>query len=363
MDDVVAGHRDSNEQGGWSAPFRRAFRRQLARHNYIGVGWPVEYGGGGKDMVYELILADELEYHDAPALDPSLNYIPYALMAYASSEQKARFLPALRRGELWMFLAYSEPDAGSDLANLRAQAVLENDEYVITGDKTYSSFAHFADYALLAARTDPSVPRHKGISLFLADMTLDGIQITQHRTMAGWDHPAVYFDHVRVPASAMLGGLNEGWRILMGAIDFERAALGAPGLADRQIDRLLSTLNAEAHPERRQAIAQRLVALTIDAEAARLYAYEVAARQAAGQQLQHETSVCVLLKREAVRLIEATGVELLGLDALLAPGDPDALFDGAVTKEYLDHTFYQFAAGGFDITRNVIATRGLGLPR
>lgn len=364
---VRARHRDPTEHGGWSAAFRAAFRRKLGARGYIGMSWPIAYGGGGKDPLYDLILADELEYHRAPGLDATITYIPQTLLAFGSEEQKRTFLPRIRSGAITVFLGYSEPEAGSDLANLKTTAVEDGDVFILTGQKAYSSHAHLADYGFVAARTDPSRGRYGGISLFLVDMAQPGIRISTYRSIAGWDHPAVSFDRVPVPRAMLVGPLHEGWKALMAAIDFERAIIASPGLVDRQLDRLLVHVLTPAAGGLRPAddplVQDRLVTLAIEAEAARLYAYQVAARQARGERPQHETSLALLLKREAARLADQTGADLLGPSFPLQEGSAFAPCDGAIEQEYREHVYFHFAAGGFDITRNVIATRGLRLPR
>jgi alkylation response protein AidB-like acyl-CoA dehydrogenase len=358
--DVRARHTDLAEQGGWSVEYRRRFKRALGEQGFIGTGWPEHYGGGGKDMLYEVLFVEELEYHGAPGIgEPSLTYVPHALLAFATEEQKRRFLPPLRRGELNVFLGYSEPEAGSDLAALSTRAVRDGEDFVITGQKAYSSYAHFADYGFVAARTDASGGRHEGISLFLVDMKASGVTLSHHITVSGASHPSVHFESVRVPADMLVGELDQGWRLLMSAIDYERAALSAPGMADHQLDRLLNELPRLDDP----VVADRAITLAIEAEAARLYAYAVAHAHARGERPQHETSLSVLLKREAVRMLETAALEETGHLAPLGPGSPGAPLDGAAEHEYREHLFYSFAAGGFDITRNVIAARGLGLGR
>ncbi len=332
------------------------------------MGWPAEYGGGGKDLVYQMIFAEEIEYHRAPSLEPAIGYIPQVLLDHGTEEQKLFFLPRLRRGELAVFLGYSEPEAGSDLANIKTVAVEGTDGYVITGQKVYSSYADISDYGFVVARTDPSSVRHRGLSLFLVDMRSPGINLSSYRTVAGTDHHSVHFDHVVVPKTGLVGQLHQGWRVLMGAIDFERATIASPGLLDRQLDRLiahsLTSDEAGTRPIIEDPVAtDRLVTLAVEMEAARLYAYHVADLQARGERPQHETSLAVLLKREAARLADVAAVELLGPYAQLRGDTPLAPFQGAVEHEYREHLFFSFAAGGFDITRAVIATRGLGLPR
>ncbi len=360
-------HRDANEQGFWTADFIKAFRRELGAAGYIGMGWPAEYGGGGRSRVYQTIFAEEMEYHRAPGLDRSISYVPNAILAFGTEAQKQAFLPRINRGELSWFVGYSEPEAGSDLANLQTRAVADGDAFVITGQKAFSSEAHMADYGWVAARTNVDVPKHRGISMFLVDMKSPGISITQVPTVAGWTHHAVHLDHVRVPRDMLVGEVDGGWGVVMGGIDFERAALASPGLVTYQLDRLIDHCSADQDgqaPLLDDPIVQdQLVNLAIESEVARLMSYWVASMHAQGQQPQHETSLAVLYKRETARLADNLGIDLLGAYAPLRADSPRAKFNGEVEAEYRDHLYFQFAAGGFDITRNVIARRGLGLPR
>jgi alkylation response protein AidB-like acyl-CoA dehydrogenase len=360
-------HRDANEQGFWTPDFIKAFRRKLGEVGYIGMGWPAAYGGGGRSRIYQTIFAEEMEYHRAPGLDRSITYVPSALLAFGSEEQKAAFLPRINRGELSWFVGYSEPEAGSDLANLQTQAIAEGDDFVLTGQKAFSSEAHMADYGWVAARTNGDVPKHRGISLFIVDMQSPGISITQVPTVAGWTHHAVHLDHVRVPRDKLVGEIDGGWQLIMGAIDFERAALSAPGLVTHQLDRLLDYCS-EAHDAQAPLlddplVQDQLVELAIESEVARLMSYWVACMHAQGHSPQHETSLAVLYKRETARLADQLGMDLLDAYAPLRTDSPWARLAGEVEAENRDHLYFSFAAGGFDITRNVIARRGLGLPR
>ncbi len=365
--ELTAPYRDPLEARGYDWDFCIAFRKKLAAHGYVGIGWPKAYGGAGRDMIYQLILAEEMEYHDAPGMDGSLTYIPMAIMAYGSEAQKQKMIPQIATGEITIFLGYSEPGAGSDLAALRMTAEVDGDDFILTGEKAFSSEAQHADYAWLAARTDPDAPKHRGISLFLVDMTNPGISMGGFTTMSGWHHPTVSFDHVRVPKTDLIGELNRGWYYIMGAIDFERAALGNPGMAVHAFNRLVS--HCKSTCRQGKALIQdplvqlRLAELYTDVEAVRLMSYWVGSMHARGLQPQHETSLSVLAKRETVRALDTYAAELLGPHVQLARGDDLAPADGEIIHDYLDRMYFSFAAGGFDITRNVLATRGLGLPR
>ena len=360
--EVWRAHRDPNEQEGWTADFTRYFRRRLGDKGYIGIGWPVECAGGGKGAMHQVLLAEELEYHRAPALDRSITYVPNALLQFGSDAQKAALLSRMRRGEIAWFVGYSEPEAGSDLASLKTSAVEDGDSFVITGQKAFSSDAHVADYGWVAARTDPAAPKHHGISVFIVDMKAPGVQITRYATMAGWTHHAVYFDDVRVPRSMLVGTLNEGWRVIAGAIDIERAALATPGLVNYQLDRLLTHCASGPRGFDDPVVVDQLCRLAVEAEAARLMSYWVASLYANGERPQFETSMALLYKRETARRFDVAGLEMLGSYAPLRRCGP-AQLAGDVEAEYRDHVYFHFAAGGFDITRNVIALRGLGLPR
>ncbi len=360
-------HRDHNEQGMWSPEFTKVFRRKLGAAGYIGMGWPKEWGGGGRSRMFQAILWDEMEYHRAPGIDRSVTYVPNAVMTFGTPEQKAALLPKMTLGELSWFVGYSEPEAGSDLANIKTKAVEDGDDYIITGQKSFSSDSHMADYCWMATRTDPNSVKHAGLSMFIVDMTLPGITIAKHPTLAGWTHHSVNFDHVRVPKSMLVGELHQGWKVIMGAIDFERAALSSSGLVTYQMDRLLSLCASDTQVPGTMldddVVCDKLVGLAIEAEAAKLGVYWLASMHARGLRPQHETSTALLIKRETSRLLDEVGMEMLGPYAPLRAGSAHAALAGEVELEYRDHLYFQFAAGGFDITRNVIAQRGLGLPR
>ena len=364
---AVASHRDAREGNGYTEEFTQTFRKNLGANGFIGVGWPEEYGGQGKDMLFEAILSDEMEYHSAPSIGRAISYIPAAILAYGSEEQKAHFLPRIVAGEIDFFLGYSEPEAGSDLASLTTRAVADGDDFVITGQKAFSSDAHHADYGWVVARTDLDVPKHKGMSLFIVDMRSSGISLGGFNTISGWHHPTVAFEEVRVPRSSVVGEVNMGWYYIMGAIDYERAVIGTPGMLLRTFDRLVEyckTTYRHGKPVIQSPVERRRLAeLYAEVEASRLMSYWVASMHARGLQPQHEAGLAFLVKRETVREIDNLAVDILGPTAQLRRGDALAPADGGFEHDYLDRLFFHFAAGGFDISRNVIASRGLGLPR
>lgn len=353
--------RDHRTYDGWSAEFSASFRRRMGKRGFLDRGWPLEFGGSGP--AFQLALNEELQYHEAPGVDPTSTYIPSVLMAFGTAEQQERFLPLLRRGEVTFFLGYSEPEAGSDLASVKASATDEGDSFVVTGQKMYCSFADQADFGLVIARTDPASERGNGLTLFIVDMREQGVQIAEHETIGGWMHHSVYFDHVRVPRSMVIGGIHEGWPAVIGAIDFERATIAQPGRLDRQLDRLVAySVAARAdgsRPVEDDRTCDRIVGLAVEIEAARLYCHSLFRRESPG----HAGTLAALLGREATRAADVVGSEELALHAQLRGNIPNAPFEGAIEHEYREHVAVQFAAGGFDVSRNILATRALAMRR
>jgi alkylation response protein AidB-like acyl-CoA dehydrogenase len=353
-----AAHYDPDELLGWSAAFARGFQRRLGAAGLIGVDWPEQYGGQGRAGAFHSVLVRELEYHRAPNLDSgTLSYLPHAILRFCSAAQKRLLLPRLARGEIGLFTGYSEPEAGSDLANLSLRAVPSGDVFVLRGQKAFSSGARAADFGWVAARTDPDAPKHRGISIFIVDLHQPGITITSSRTVGGWLHDAVYFDDVVVSRDNLVGALNEGWRLIMAAIDAERATLASPGALEIAFDLLL------AHLPDDDVARERAVALAIDVEAVRLAGHWLDTLRAENDGPLPESALALLLKRETMRAVEAAALDLLGVPATLTRGAPGALLNGLFQQDDRDHLYFHFAAGGFDITRNVIAARLLDLPR
>ncbi|MEY2433257.1 MAG: 3-oxocholest-4-en-26-oyl-CoA dehydrogenase alpha subunit, partial [Acidimicrobiaceae bacterium] len=201
--------------------------RQMGTDGWLGVGWPKEYGGHGHTALEQFIFADEGQRARAPQPGLALAAVGPALMQFGTDEQKARFLPAILKGELQIAIGYSEPGAGTDLAALSTRAVRDGDEYVINGQKIFTTIADYADYVWLATRTDPDAPKHKGISMFLVDTTLPGFSYTPIDTLVGHRTFATYYQDVRVPATALVGQENEGWKLITAQLNLERSGIGS----------------------------------------------------------------------------------------------------------------------------------------
>lgn len=357
---------DEDEMGELSPEFSRRMVRKMGQAGLIGASWPKEFGGEDKSMIHDFIFSEEIEYHGLSLL-PGLSYIPPVLIAAGSDKQKREFLPRLRSGEIHFFLGYSEPEAGSDLASLQTRAVPKNGGFAITGDKLFSSYANFSDYGWVAARTDVNVPKHKGLSLFIVDMKSPGVSVKKHKTISGWSHPAVVFDDVWVPADMLVGQVNQGWQLIMLAIEHERAGVGNPGQVLRSFDRLLRHCRQgqrDGRPLMQDPIVrQKLAEAAIEVEALRLLAYQVGDLYSRGQKAESEANLLMLVKKETQRRLDRLGIELLGEMAQYKRGSPWAVAGGLMELEYKDNLRVTFSAGGMDITRNIIASRVLGLPR
>ena len=362
--ELVRAHGNPKELSGYDREFVLAFRQAMAERSYIGVGWPTPEGDM-TDVVLQVILQEEMEYHGAPQLSAAYTYVPPALLLFGTEAQQEQFLPRIRAGEIDITVGYTESQAGSDLANLQCRAVLDGDEFVVNGQKLYSSDANYADYAWLAVRTDAEVAKHRGISLLLVDMASPGITIDRYVTMGGWEHHGIQFDDVRVPGDMLVGELNHGWYHIMAGIDIERLSNASPGHVMRLYDHLLTDCEHLLRNGRPllddPSIARSLAELAADVEIARLCAYWVASLFAASSVPQHESALVTLAMRETARKISTKHLEVLGAYGQLSAGSKWVPQQGAGEFHYLNDMYYSFAAGGFDITRNIIAKRGLGL--
>src|ERR1700755_1848823 len=213
--------------------------RALAAADLLGVGWPKEFGGRGFSAIEQFIFAEEARRVNAPIPLVTLNTVGPTLMVYGTDEQKNKFLPAILDGTVEFAIGYSEPSAGSDLASLRTAAVRDGDDYIINGAKMFTSGAAYADYIWLATRTDPTAKKHKGISIFIVPTSSPGFSWKPLHTMPGVSTFYTFYDDVRVPASSIVAGENEGWRLITTQLNFERAALGNMGALEPLFEKTL----------------------------------------------------------------------------------------------------------------------------
>jgi alkylation response protein AidB-like acyl-CoA dehydrogenase len=289
------------------------------------------------------------------------------IMVHGTEEQKARFLPPILSGEHIWCQGFSEPEAGSDLANLSTRAVRDGDDYVITGQKIWTSLAQHAHWMNVLARTDPDAPKHKGISYFLLDMSSPGITVRPLVNIAGQaDFNEVFFDNVRVPKENLLGEENRGWYLATTTLDFERSNIATTTNLVLMVSDLASWASEHANePEfslaRRPSLRCEIADRAVEAEVARLMSYRVITMQTAGQIPNKESSVAKLYCSELEQRVARTALKALGLHGQLMDGQ--APLDGKVSRMYLYAVALTIGGGTSEIQRNIIAMRGLGMPR
>ncbi len=345
------------------------WRMRVAARGWIAPHWPVEYGGAGMSAKDQFIMNEEFAEAEAPPVGGfGVMMIGPTLIAHGSEEQKRRFLPTIVKGEMIWCQGYSEPGSGSDLASLQTRAIRDGDDYVISGQKIWTSGAQYADWMYMLARTDPDAPKHRGISMFLFDMKSPGVSVRPLTTMAGaQSFNEVFFDNVRVPASQRVGEENRGWYVGATLLDFERSGIGSAVGVRKQLERLLGYVEKDRGKlalDSNRSLRLEFADRWIEANTARWLSYRVISMQAAGQIPNHEASMTKLYMSELNQRISALALRLLGPRGMLNdPRSPHSALGGRVSRNYVASVSSTIAGGTSEIQRNVIATRGLGLPR
>lgn len=339
--------------------------RALAEADLLGVGWPKEYGGRGFSAIEQFIFAEEARRANAPIPLVTLNTVGPTLMQCGSAEQKQRFLPAILDGSVEFAIGYSEPGAGSDLAALRTTAVRDGDWYVINGQKMFTSGAAYADYIWLAARTDPNVEKHKGISIFIVPTSSPGFSWQPLHTMPGISTFYTFYDNVRVPASALVGAENQGWQLITTQLNFERAALGNLGALEPLFEKTLDWAQSNELDGAR-VIDQPWVQLTLARVEAQVAAYKlvnarVNAAITKGALNMGEASAAKVFGTELTQQVARELLEVLDGNGIRRGAD--APLRGALETAYRQAVINTFGGGANEIQRDIIAMAGLLMPR
>ena len=348
----------------------RAYERALNERGWLTMAWPEEYGGLGAPHFDQLIFAEESAAVGAPAGGQSVQMVGPLLMIHGAEEQKREHLPKIASGEAMWCQGFSEPGAGSDLASLQTRAVRDGDEYVINGQKIWTSGARHADWIHILARTDPDAPKHRGITYFMLDMRTPGISVRPLVQMHGAQNfNETFFEDVRVPAANVIGREHRGWYAATTTLDFERSGVQRYANAKRELEKLIAYakrphgrapgVRIADDPLARAAIAQQYV----ETEVARCLSYRVAWMQSRGLVPNHEASISKVFGTEFTQRTARAGLNLLGLGGALKPASPHAKLGGAFCQMYLSSVARTIGAGTSEIQRNIIASRGLGLPR
>jgi 3-oxocholest-4-en-26-oyl-CoA dehydrogenase alpha subunit len=350
--------------------FGQRFNRKLAERGWVAPAWPKQYGGLGASYIEQMIFSEELAYAGAPGGGRvfGVGMIGPTLIVHGTEEQKAQHLPGITSGTVLWCQGYSEPGAGSDLASLQTRAVRDADDYVINGQKIWTTQAHVADWMFLLARTDTEAPKHKGISFFLLDMKTPGITVRPLVNMADrHEFNEVFFEDVRVPAKNLVGGENRGWYVAMTLLDFERSSVASVAANRRTLEDLChfarSTRQDGGTVMDVPWIRHKLADLWVETEASRWLSYRVAAMQQRGLVPNYEASIVKVLATESSQRIYNFGMNTLGLSGQLTADSRWARLQGKIEGGYLSSVAPTIYSGSNEIQRNVIATRGLGLPR
>ncbi|MCJ7492013.1 MAG: acyl-CoA dehydrogenase family protein [Dehalococcoidia bacterium] len=343
--------------------------RKLGAKGWLSLSWPTEYGGGGKPLVYQTIVDEELAYRNIPGSESiGRTIVAPTLIALGSEDLKREFLPRLARGEIDFCLGYTEPEAGSDLASLTTRAVVEGDDYVINGSKVYTSGADISHYCWLLATTDPGVAKHKGLSLFIVPMDAPGISVRPLLNLMnlGWFNEVVLED-VLVSRRGLVGMKNEGWHIVTAALSSERLALYHCRSQFRVFESLLEyakRVQRDGQPLSQQPLLrQKLAQLATDFQVARLLTYRAAWLRGTGQALSYESAMVKLFNTELAQRLYQVAMEILGLHGGLMGDSARTVLAGMVSHNYLSVVQDTIGAGTSEVQRDIIARRGLDLPR
>ena len=349
-------------------PVPRGITKQMATDGWLGIGWPKEYGGQGRTAIEQFVFFDESMRAGAPVPMLSINTVAPTIMRFGSEEQKDFFLPKILAGDIHFAIGYTEPDAGTDLAALKTRAVRDGDEYVINGQKIFTSLATDADYVWLAVRIDPNVKKHKGISIIIVPTDTPGFKCEPIKNMGGLNTNITFYEDVRVPVANLVGGENQGWGLITNQLNHERVTLCASGVVERQLVDVIEWARSTELADGRRVIDQEWVQLNLARVHARLdflklANYRVAAEARQGMSLNPAAASTIKVfgtefYLEAFRLL----MEIVGPVAYVQGGSPESVLRGRLEARLRSMHILTFGGGTNEMQRDLIAIFGLGMP-
>jgi len=348
-------------------PVMRRVVKQMAADGWYGIGWPEQYGGQGKSAIEQFIFFDESMRAGAPVPMLTINTVGPTIMQHGNDEQRERFLPKILAGDIHFCIGYSEPGAGTDLAALRTRAVRDGDDYVINGSKMWTSLASTADYCWLAVRTDPEVKKHRGLSIIVVPMDTPGISLTPLRLVGESLIYSVHYDDVRVSALNLIGGENNGWRLITGQLNHERVSLCSPGMVDKMLHEVTRWAKETELPDGRRVVDQPWVQTNLAKayagfEFLRLINWKVAWQATQDILDVADASTTKVFGTEhyldAVRLL----MEIIGEPAYLKHGSPGSVLASRLEAMYRGVVILTFGGGVNEVQRDLISAFGLGMP-
>ncbi len=360
--------REELHHGHGVGPTMRTVVKRMGADGWLGIGWPKEYGGQGRSQIEQFIFFDESMRAGAPVPMLTINTVGPTIMRHGSEDQKKFFLPKILQGEIHFCIGYTEPNAGTDLASLKTRAVRDGDEYVVNGQKIFTSLAGDSDYIWLAVRTNPDVPKHEGISMLAIDLKTPGIKVDPMYLLSEHDINTVFFDDVRVPVTSLVGKENQGWRLITSQLNHERVTLCSAGLLAAAYEEIVGWARETKRPQGGRVIDQEWVQIGLARVAAgleflTLINWKVAWTGTQGRlDVADASSIKVFgteFYLESFRIL----MEIVGPRAYLRRGSPDAVGVGRLEMLYRSLIILTFGGGTNEVQRDLIGMFGLGLPR
>jgi len=356
--------RETDENRG-PRPASRIFLKKMGAKGHYTMDWPKEFGGQEKSRMHSFIRDEEVAYYGAPDVELEVKTVARCIMLFGTEWQKKTFLPKIARGELVFTAGYTEPDAGSDLASLKLPAVRDGDDYVLNGQKRFTSEIYYADYIWMAVRTDPKVPKHKGISVLLVDVNTPGITVRPMMTMSEERTNETFYDNVRVPATHLVGRENEGWPMLTTALRFVRnIPSGDLVKLIEEVTQYAAVTVVDGEPLIKKPIIRNALAeFILEVKVLRLFGMNTARALSRNIAPGIESSVAKLFRLELAQRLAHFNMEMMGQYAQLQKGSPDAPLNGDLERFYRSVIRWSIAGGTKEVQRNIIAQAGLGLPK
>jgi 3-oxocholest-4-en-26-oyl-CoA dehydrogenase alpha subunit len=362
--------KEESESGGGYGPHSWDLMRKLGAKRWLAPSFPVEYGGLGLSHIYRYIVLEELDYRNALIVihgvgSFGIDMAGPIILRHGNGEQKKQFLSRIASGEIEFALGYTEPDAGSDLSRISIRAVEDGDDFVITGQKTFNTACHYAQYHWLAARTDPDAPINKGMSMFVVDLKTPGITINPLWEITDIRTNEVFYDEVRVPKKNMVGEKNHGWYYMVSALDLERViTIGNLELMFQKLVAYSKNTMKDGVPLAKDPLVrQKLADMAIEINVGRNLIRRVVWLQDKGSIPNYEASMLKLFITELHQRMAQIGLEILGFYGQLRKGSKHSIFEGMMERRFRGSYFMTIGGGTSEVMRNIIALRGLKLPR
>lgn len=354
--------RQVGEEGVGGSRFREVVK-MLGRDGWLGIGWPKEHGGQGRSIEEQYVFFDEVQRAGLPFPFVTVNTVGPTLMEYGSEEQKRAYLPGILNGDIVFAIGYTEPDAGTDLASLKTKAVRDGDEFVVDGQKIFTSGANTADYIWLAARTNPEAPKHKGMSILVVPTDAPGFDWSPIQAVGGMVVTSTYYSGIRVPAGNVVGEVDGGWRLITAQLNHERIGLAALGGRMIQLWEQVLAWAKDNGVIEKPWVQREMARAYAKLEAMRLMNWKMTVAVAEGSQTGATAGAAKVFGTETHIDLQRTLTQVVGAAGRIRPDSPAAVLRGQVEQLSRQGIVNTFGGGVNEVLRDIVATQGLGLPR